>query len=150
MYCIECGAKIPDNPKFCTHCGYKQTNGKALLKEKIAEVIIEREITRQVIDNRKSSINYQFLKKIMGWYMAWLLLHLGLLLIAADSISGKGYIYSLRRGFSYNNNFWPFSKKSIIQNYDIREFLVYTIFPCAILFIWSLIRTQKEDNINTK
>jgi len=24
MYCIECGAQIPDNSKFCSHCGHKQ------------------------------------------------------------------------------------------------------------------------------
>lgn len=68
MYCIECGAQIPDNSKFCSHCGHKQTEGEPTLKEKIAEVIIEKEITRQVVEAHKSSIDYQFLKKAMGWY----------------------------------------------------------------------------------
>ena len=46
MYCIECGAQIADNSKFCTHCGHKQTELDSSLKEKIAEVILEKEITR--------------------------------------------------------------------------------------------------------
>src|SRR5690554_2421136 len=117
MYCIECGAQIPDNSKFCSHCDEKQNEGEPSLKEKIAEVIIEKEITRQVVEAHKSSIDYQFLKKAMGWYLAWVLLHLGLLLIAADSIIviGEGY---------GNDRFWPFSERSKAENYDIREFLV--------------------------
>ena len=38
MYCINCGAQIPDNSKFCPHCGKKQIEGEPTLKEKIAEV----------------------------------------------------------------------------------------------------------------
>lgn len=142
MFCIECGAQIPDNSKFCPHCGKKQNEGEPSLKEKIAEVIIEREITRQVVEAHKSSIDYQFLKKAMGWYLAWVLLHLGLLLISSDGI------------FDGNNmgadKFWPFGSYSDFDEpdyYDITEFLVYTIFPLAILVIWSMIRSQK---VNTK
>jgi|SRR5690606_6452569 len=147
MYCIECGAQIPDNSKFCSHCGHKQTEGEPTLKEKIAEVIIEKEITRQVVEAHKSSIDYQFLKKTMGWYLAWVLLHLGLLLIAADSVlGGQGGRYYA----SQNGRFWPFSEKSVIGNYDIREFLVYTVFPLAILVIWSMVRTQTDSNETNK
>lgn len=140
MYCIECGAQIPDNSKFCSHCGHKQSEGEPTLKEKIAEVIIEKEITRQVFEAHKSSLDYQFLKKAMGWYLAWVLLHLGFLLIGADSILSDGY----------NDEFVPFSKNSDMDEYDIREFLVYTIFPLAILFIWSMVRTQTTDNEATR
>ena len=28
MYCIECLAQIPDNSKFCSHCGQKQFEGE--------------------------------------------------------------------------------------------------------------------------
>src|SRR5689334_2605850 len=103
MYCIDCGAQIPDNSKFCSHCGHKQTEGELSLKEKPAQVIIEKELKRQVVDAQKSSIDYQFLKKASGWYLAWVLLHLGLLLIAAESITGDGY---------YSDRFWPFSERS--------------------------------------
>lgn len=139
MYCIECGAQIPDNSKFCSHCGQKQTEGEPSLKEKLAEVIIEKEITRQVVEAHKSSIDYQFLKKTMGWYLAWVLLHLGLLLIASDGIFSKSNMGSKK--------FWPFhdSLYGDIDLYDITEFLVYTIFPLAILIIWSMVRTQSSE-----
>ena len=74
----------------------------------------------------------------MGWYLAWVLLHLGLLLIAADSILSDGY----------NDEFIPFSKGSDIDEYDIREFLVYTIFPLAILIIWSMVSAQNSGTEN--
>jgi len=143
MYCIECGAQIPENSKFCSHCGQKQTEGEPSLKEKIAEVIIEKEITRQVVEAHKSSLDYQFLKKAMGWYLAWVVLHLGILLIFSKGIFTKG---------SYTDDFWPFVDSSYydygIGEYDIREFLVYTIFPLAILVIWSMVRTQSNTENN--
>lgn len=141
MYCIECGAQIPDNSKFCSHCGHKQTEAEPSLKEKIAEVIIEKEITRQVVEAHKSSIDYQFLKKSMGWYLAWILLHIALLLIGSDEIFSKG---------GHWNDFWPFTNRdgNGVGDYDIREFLVYTIFPLAILVIWSMVRTQSNTENN--
>lgn len=140
MYCIECGAQIPDNSKFCSHCGHKQNEGEPSLKEKIADVIIEKEITRQIVEAHKSSIDYQFLKKAMGWYLAWVVLHLGILLIFSESILGSDSYYMDR--------FVPFSERSKIEYYDIREFLVYTIFPLAILVIWSMVRTQSNTESN--
>ena len=141
MYCIECGAQIPDNSKFCSHCGKKQTEAEPTLKEKIAEVIIEKEITRQVIEAHKSSIDYQFLKKAMGYYLAWILLHLIFLLIFSDGI------------FSNNSgicDFWPLQSLDgctvYLSEYDITEFLVYTIFPLVILIIISLTRNQGQRN----
>lgn len=140
MYCIECGAQIPDNSKFCSHCGHKQNEGEPSLKEKIAEVIIEKEITRQIVEAHKSTIDYQFLKKAMGWYLAWVVLHLGILLIFSDSILGTD-------GYGMDK-FVPFSNRSEIEYYDIREFLVYTIFPLAILVIWSMVGTQSNTESN--
>lgn len=141
MYCIECGAQIPDNSKFCPHCGKKQTEGEPTLKEKLAEVIIEKKITRQVIEAHKSSIDKEFLKQAMGWYLAWVVLHLGILLVFSDSITGTDH--------SAMDMFWPFNENSEINFYDIREFLVYTIFPLAILVIWSMVRTQEQNNVTT-
>lgn len=140
MYCIECGAQIPDNSKFCSHCGHKQTEAEPSLKEKIAEVIIEKEITRQVVEAHKSSLDYQFLKKAMGWYLAWVLLHLGFLLIASD-----GVFKGSNMGSDY---FWPTGRYADLEDYDITEFLVYTIFPLAILIIWSMVRNQSNPENN--
>lgn len=111
-------------------------------------------ITRQVVEAHKSSIDYQFLKKAMGWYLAWILLHLSLLLIfSAGAFKSK----NSDNGFK---DFWPFSGLSsdmfvgldivsynrFAHYYDITEFLVYTIFPLAILVIISLTRTQDQTN----
>lgn len=141
MYCIECGAQIPDNSKFCSHCGHKQTEGEPSLKVKVAEKFIENEIVRQVVEEHKRSLDYQFLIKAMGWYLAWVVLHLGILLIFSNSILGTENSY-------YMNRFVPFSEESEIRYYDIREFLVYTIFPLAILIIWSMVRTQSNSENN--
>jgi ribosomal protein L40E len=140
MYCIECGAQIPDNSKFCPHCGKKQDQGEPKIKEILADVIIEKEITRQVIEAHKSSINYQFLKKAMGWYLAWIVLHLGFLLIGSEGIFDGRNMGS--------DCFWPFSYNTPVGEYDITEFLVYTLFPLAILVIISMVRPQysKEEN----
>ncbi len=144
MYCIECGAQIPENSKFCSHCGKPQNEAEPSIKEKVAEKIIENEIVRQVVEEHKKSFDYQFFKKAIPWYLAWVILHLGLLLIAADSILGKGAYTT----YKHNSYFWPFEYGSVVQNYDIREFLVYTIFPLAILVIWSMIRAQSNTESN--
>jgi hypothetical protein len=144
MYCIECGAQIPDNSKFCQHCGTKQTEGIPSVKEQIVDVIIENEITRQVVESHKSSLNYQFLKKSMGWYLAWVVLHLGFLLIGSDGIFTKG---------SKTDDFWPFMSSSYdggIGEYDIREFLVYTIFPFTILIIIGLVKNNETVENKTE
>lgn len=60
MYCIECGAQIPDNSKFCSHCGHKQTEGEPSIKEKVAENIIKTEIVRQVVEERKKHLIMKF------------------------------------------------------------------------------------------
>lgn|SRR5574344_444097 len=140
MYCIECGAQIPANSKFCSHCGKPQNEAEPSITEKVAEKIIENEIVRQVVEEHKRSLDYQFLKKAMGWYLAWVVLHLGILLIFSDSILGTEY--------SRMDRFVPFSERSEIEYYDIREFLVYTIFPLAILVIWSMVRTQSNTESN--
>jgi hypothetical protein len=138
MYCIECGAQIPENSKFCSHCGQKQTEGEPSAKEKIAEKIIETEIVRQVVEEHKKTIDYEFLRKAMGWYLAWVVIHLGILLIASDGIFDGGNMGS--------RNFWPVGKWADLEDYDITEFLVYTIFPLAILFILSMVRSQNNEN----
>lgn len=147
MYCKNCGNQIENDSKFCSHCGFKQSEGEPSLKESIENEIIKTEITEHVVEDHKSSMDFLFQKKTMGWYFAWVLLNVGLLLIASDNILGKHgcYVYyGYNSYFASNDNFWPFSEKGVVQNYDIREFLVYTIFPLATLFIWSMVKSQKN------
>jgi len=74
----------------------------------------------------------------MGWYLAWVVLHLGLLLIGSDGIFTDGY---------KTDDFWPFGDDDIGE-YDIREFLVYTLFPFAILVVYSMVSAQNSRNNN--
>lgn len=141
MYCIECGTQIPKNSKFCPHCGKSQIDGYINLNEKVNEVIIEKETRKQVIEEHKTSFDYEFLKKSMAFYLAWILLHLGLLLIGSDGIFNSDNMGS--------DNFYPFDGgdckycQPYLGNYDITEFLVYTIFPLALLIIWSMLQKRK-------
>jgi hypothetical protein len=132
MYCIECGTKLPNNSKFCPNCGTKVSND---IPPTFVEPIHNIEIPLN--ETNKPTFDYNFLKKSIGWYSAWVLLQLGLLLIAADEIISDEYI---------NDRFWPFSNNSDVSNYDIREFIVFTIFPLAIIIIWSMI--HPIDSIN--
>jgi hypothetical protein len=136
MYCIECGAKLPNNSKFCPNCGTKISNGTPpSFNNEISESMGNVEIPVAV--SNQSNFDYIFFKKAIGWYSAWVLIHLGLLLIAADEIISSQFD---------NDRFWPFSSQSRVENYDIREFLVFTIFPLAIIIIWSMI--HPIDSIN--
>lgn len=137
MFCIECGDGIPKNSKFCPYCGAKQSEIEKRLTEIIAEAIIEEEIHKKVNQKVNASVYKEFLIKVIAWYSAWILLHLSFLLIGSDEFFGKKF-----------DKFWPFGN-SDIGYYDIKEFLVYTIFPAAILVIWGMLLTA-EDNKNKK
>ena len=141
MYCIECGTKILENSKFCSNCGYKQIEQLPLNIKKENE-IIERKKSQQG-NTQEISINYNFLRKSIGWYCAWVLINLAILLIYSDGIFDNGNM-----GAKY---FWPFGRGIYtnwgnleVSHYDITEFLVYTIFPIVILFIISLIKSDKS------
>lgn len=142
MYCIECGAQIPENSKFYSHCGQSQSEVEPSIKEQVAEKIIENEIVRQVVNEHKQSLDYKFLKKAMGWYLAWIMLHLFFLLALSDGPFNGNNMDGAR-------DFWPFGKSAEfdeIAQYDITEFLFYTIFPLAILVIISMVRSNKQTN----
>lgn len=144
MYCIECGAQIPDNSKFCQYCGKSQLRDKKPIEEKIKEAIVHREIPNEIIKPRDSSEGFVVVRKMIGWYLGWSTLHLGILLIFSDGIFTRG---------SYTDAFWPFgsSYNNDIGEYDIREFLVYTLLPLAILIILDFIKAdekQKAKNSN--
>lgn len=145
MYCIACGVQIPENSKFCSNCGHKQFEGEPSLKKKNDEVFIEKEKTKQVVVAHKSLIDFKFLKKALGWYLAWLLIHFTLLLVFSNG--------PFNSFFSSNglDDFWPFGGLSkyfwgekFACYYDITEFMVYSITPLVIFVIIGLIRNQNK------
>ncbi|MDH3322197.1 MAG: zinc-ribbon domain-containing protein [Flavobacteriaceae bacterium] len=140
MYCTECGTQIRKNSKFCSHCGKQQVDEKSEIKEQVVEKIMESKIISQLANNQKMRLYPNLIRKITGWYLAWIVLHLGILLIFSKGIFTNKF---------YTNDFWPFSyggrNEYGIGEYDIREFLFYTIFPLAIWLIYSLLRTPFGD-----
>lgn len=141
MYCIECGVQIPENSKFCQNCGKPQKEGEPSLTEQIAGAIIQRDIHQELVKARQSSLDFVFLRKAAGWYLAWVVLHLGFLLIASE-----GAFDDSNMGSKY---FWPFGRYADLENYDITELLVYTIFPFVILVIISLVKNDEATKIKS-
>jgi len=138
MYCIECGEIIPENSKFCSHCGSKQNNVEPISRKHIASGS-----ENLTIKDNTSTVDYNFLKKASGYYLAWILLHLGILLIASDGIFKDSNMGS--------KTFWPFGRLADFDEtnqYDITEFLIYTIFPFAIIFVISLFRKSQPTQVN--
>lgn len=135
MYCIKCGFKLPEEAKFCPNCGNAQEIAEPTEKE-----IRENEIVRQPLRKHQNLIDYVDLRKAVGWYLAWVILHLGLLLIGSDGIFKSDNMGA--------NRFWPFggiSDFDDLEYYDVTEFLVYTVFPLAILFIFNMIRNNTNE-----
>lgn len=136
-YCFECGKQLPNNSKFCPFCGNKQNNGE---KDEINNELPKINTSNDV------KLDSTILKKILSYYIVWVLIHLGLLLIGSSGI------------FDGNNmgvkRFWPFgsSVKYFNDNYydrelgryDITEFLVYTLFPLAFFIIWRLLKNDTK------
>lgn len=57
-YCPNCGAELPDEARFCTHCGSKQPEAPAIepKEEAPAPQVVEEPIAKpapQVVDNKK-------------------------------------------------------------------------------------------------
>jgi len=140
MYCIECGASIPDNSKFCSNCGFKQAIEESPIKDNV-EIELKKDITSLEKQSKKASFDYFFLRKALGIYLIWVLAHIFIILVFSSGAFNE-----------YNNNegiadFWPigigapFSKAS---SYDITEFIVYTTFPLVIIITIILLKNKKK------
>jgi len=130
MYCVSCGEIIQAESKFCSNCGAKNLREVNLLKLILNRLGLVGK--REKPDNSLNSHGLfdRILRKIGGWYLVWILIQLGLLLVKSNSVFGEG------KRSSY---FWPVDRLSILSDYDIREFIVYTVFPIAIFYTWNRI-----------
>lgn len=142
MFCTECGIQLPDNSKFCSNCGKPQEiSEKPQPEQTISDDPQAKKFSKPEIQETISGLDYNFLRKSMGWYLAWVVLNFGLLLIGSDGIF-DGDNMGARK-------FWPFGRYSDfdeVNYYDITELLVYTLFPLAFLVIRSMIRTQPTES----
>jgi len=127
MFCKNCGKQIDDGSKFCRYCGNRQEN---ITKPVNANQPI---INENTISRLEKIFGISISKKIIALYLIWFLINLIIWLI----------------NYQYNNdkeNFWPFSKYSEIEDYDITEFIVYTIIPLIVLFIANLLKSNSILN----
>ena len=134
MYCIECGIQIPEHSKFCPHCGVKQNKIETPDNEENKKESIVNNPALKSIKPDKLGSPSPILKKTIALYLAWFILHLGILLVFSHGIFTNGY---------ETDDFWPLTTKDISE-YDIGEFLFYMLFPLAILFIIKFLKKEKK------
>ena len=88
-------------------------------------------------------------EKLVACYGIWILLNLLILLIFSNGPFDDSNMGS--------NHFWPFNSRywesdnfgihNSISDYDITEFLVYSIFPAAIYIIYRYIKIDNSKII---
>ena len=125
MYCSKCGKHIQQHSSFCKNCGtsHLETRGDA----------------------------YDFKRKIIIYYLLWIIIHLGILLVFSD-----GPFASHNMGARV---FWPLGEYAYFNeahHYDITEFLFYSVLPLFVFifqreFRFSKItKTKKTINQNNR
>ena len=117
MYCRECGTLIHGSSKFCQNCGEKIISEEPLSNNSDVELNSKEE----------SVLAGFFLNRNARIYLLYVAINISLLLIFSDNIFGNKN--------SSDNVFWPFGSSSLGE-YDITEFLFYTIVPPVILYFW--------------
>lgn len=136
MFCRNCGKELLNNSNYCPNCGTKLNKDSAfgIGKNKFIELIEEH-------------------KKIAFFYVAWILVNLGLFIFSKPKghVEGGGFNYS--RDYDYSGEFYPFSCSIgdifegkdfyinilFVDRYDFSELFFYTILlPLA---IFGMVRT---------
>lgn len=134
MYCITCGKPIPEISKFCSFCGQLQEDDKKLPNRIVESGPLYKARGLGFLNFFVKVFGISFTHKFTAFYLAWFFLHLGILLIFSEGIFDNSYIGA--------THFWPLGEYTEFKDpgvYDITEFSVYTIFPIAILLIWTMI-----------
>jgi hypothetical protein len=70
-------------------------------------------------------------KKLLGIYTLWITLHF---IIFVFSSNGS------------KHEFWPLTDYSLMDSYDITEFLIYSICPILLIIAINLISSSKDEN----
>ena len=73
----------------------------------------------------------KFAKKQIGFYLGWITLNFLFLLIAGEQKFSTDYLY-------------PFDGFKYTSDYDISDFLVYTVAPILIITSYNLIKSKEN------
>ena len=80
-------------------------------------------------------------QRLFAAYICWVMLHF-IFLVAGDNFFGYSHINSY---FGHvETDFWPFDAD--LDDYDITEFLIYTIMPVATYWVVRLIKETLPEN----
>jgi ribosomal protein L37E len=132
MYCKECGQQIADDSKFCSFCGTNQSSKLSSLKQNNTTENKSSAISTDQFDVVKQTFRLNISKKIIGYYLIWIVAHFVILLVNGD--------------FEYDEDFWPITDTDIYY-YDFSEFLIYTFVPLLFLFSFNLFKKEEKEMI---
>jgi hypothetical protein len=127
MYCKHCGQQIDENSKYCSYCGILQ-------KAQIESPFLQFNVNQSTMQKPETVFSVRVSKKIIGFYLIWFLFHFILLLTNWKTSDA-------------NEHFYPFSKYGDIRDYDLTEFLFYTLIPLIALVIFNLFKKPRGNKI---
>lgn len=116
MFCIECGKNIPENSKFCPHCGAKQSEIEKRQAEIIEKAVIE-EVKEEAFEKIEISDNQKNKLKIPKIYFLFFGLFLCLIFsFLLTSFQKKQDLSSFKEQIDL-----VFEGKSSISDYEIKD-----------------------------
>jgi len=133
MYCKNCGKEIPNDSKFCQHCGSGQSNNDSIQSE--------RDCDNSASDNYKS--NYGNIinvlsksKKLIGIYAIWVIINIILYCFGEKYVGSFVDLNSKNYFYPFTNANHPFVSTHIFDArfYDITELLFYIILLPLVVF----------------
>lgn len=134
MYCKNCGKEIPDDSKFCQHCGSSQTK-------------------QENYTNFLSKF-YKKYKKYIGIYAIWVVINI---ILYCYGVGGEGRFFWRINSFyplttsEYGGYFFPSDHYFDSRYYDITELLFYCVLlPLVLIYGIKFYKKWTEKQINRK
>lgn len=125
MYCKNCGQKILESSKYCGQCGEPQVHINTFRNNQKIN-------SSQIIKTLERLFGIGITKQKIGYYLLWFLINLILLLLNWEP--------------DRTQKFYPFDNYSKIEDYDLTEFLIYSIVPLFVLVIINLFKDSKNNS----